>query len=125
MDEPCHSSHAMQRSHHQNQTKWHQDRGLKKVGDDHGPEPAQYAVEDDDGARSKNGPSHAKAAGRGHKQTKPVERAGACKQLKQDSRPGESLMGEWIESPGEIFHHGGDAAPAPTLGKNKVSEQKT
>ena len=34
-------------------------------------------------------------------------------------------MGSGVEAPGEIFHHGGDAAAPPALGEDEVAEQET
>ena len=98
---------------------------MQKIGDDHGPQAAQHAIENNEGARTENSPGHRKAAGRRYEEAQTKQSAGAGKQLEHDCGPRKDLMRSRVEAPREIFHHGRDAAAPPALGEDEVAEQKT
>src|SRR5580765_741157 len=125
MHQAAHPAHAGERHDEEDHAKRHEDGGLQKIGNHHGPQAAQHAVENNERARAENGPGHRKTAGRRYEKAKPKQSAGAGKQLEHDRGPGKNLMSSGVEAAREIFHHGGDTAASPALGEDEVAEQKT
>ena len=73
MHQTADSANPGERSDHENQAKRHQDGGLQKICDDHRPQSAQHAVENDQGAGTEDGPGHRKTTGRRNKDAKPKQ----------------------------------------------------
>src|SRR5580765_135437 len=125
MEKSADTTDARQRRDHQDEAERHQDGGLQKIRNDDRPQPANHAVENDDGARAENGPRNRETARGRNEQTEPVQRAGAGEELKQDRGPGKRLMSGRVEARGEILHHRRDAAAPPSRRKDKISQQET
>src|SRR3954447_394688 len=125
MHQTADSAYASERHDNQNHAKRHENGRLQKISDDYGPQATQHAIENNKCARAENSPGHRKTAGGRHKKAQTKQSAGTGKQLKHDRGPRKNLMSSGVESPREIFHHGGNAAATPALGEDEIAEQET
>ena len=79
MHQTAHSAHAGERHHDENHAKRHENGGLQKICDGHGPQSTQNTVKNDQGAGAENGPGHRKTTGGRNKDAEPKQSAGAGK----------------------------------------------